>query len=95
MRAAHPPAGFSYPEGAAVILREFVKTERTPSKLRHVRMREGEKPGVNLVADMSYWTSVGMKAEVSFEESVCNTIDYMRTLPAQELANAAKFYWGH
>ena len=82
-------------DGAALILREFAKTDRTSSKVRHVRMREGEKPGVNLVADMSYWTSVGMKAEVSFEESVRNTIAYMHTLPAQELANAAKFYWGH
>ena len=31
-------------------------------------MRDGEKPGVNLVADMSYWESQGMRTEVPFGE---------------------------
>ena len=59
-------------------------------------MREGEKPGVNLVADMSYWTSVGMRAEV-----LVRGVDlqhdrlHARRSQSQELANAAKFYWGH
>jgi UDP-glucose 4-epimerase len=79
---------------AETILREFSKHERVPSKIVHLPMREGEKPGVNLVADMSYWDSVGMQAEVEFEESIRHTIDHMRSLPAYELANAARFYWG-
>ena len=81
-------------DGAGVILREFRKHELTPSAIKHVPMREGEKPGVNLVADMSYWDSVGMKAEIPFERSVENTIAYMKRLPAHELANAVRFYWG-
>ena len=81
-------------DGADVILREFKKNELTPSRIKHVPMREGEKPGVNLVADMSYWDSVGMKAEIPFEQSVRDTIAYMQRLPAHELANAVRFYWG-
>ena len=81
-------------DGAKLILAEFKKHELTPSTIRCVPMREGEKPGVNLVADMSYWTSVGMKAEIPFEQSVRNTIGYMKTLPSYALANAVRFYWG-
>lgn len=62
------------------------------SKVRHIPMREGEKPGVNLVADMSYWDSVGMKCEVPFETSIKNTVDYMLKLPVTHLENALKFY---
>ena len=57
-------------------------------------MREGEKPGVNLVADMSYWQSQGMAAEVPFEKSIQKTIAYMLKLPRVEVDNAARFYWG-
>lgn len=81
-------------DAAELILREYSRLDRTQSKIKHVPMRDGEKPGVNLVADMSYWASVGMKAEVPFETSVRSTILYMEALPGVELANAAKFYWG-
>lgn len=62
------------------------------SKIVHVPMRDGEKPGVNLVADMSYWDSVGMKCEVSFEESIRKTVLYMLSLPQTQLHNALRFY---
>lgn len=64
----------------------------TKSEIVHVPMREGEKPGVNLVADMSYWNSVGLKNEVPFEQSIAATFDYMSKLPAWHLDNALKFY---
>ncbi len=64
----------------------------TRSKLIHLPMREGEKPGVNLVADMSYWDSVGLKNEVPFETSIANTFRYMAKLPSWHLKNAMKFY---
>ena len=62
------------------------------TKIKHIGMREGEKPGVNLVADMSYWDSIGMKNEVSFEESIEKTVEYMIGLPCHHLANALRFY---
>jgi UDP-glucose 4-epimerase len=62
------------------------------SKLVNVPMREGEKEGVNLVADMSYWDSVGMKNEVSFEESIVKTVRHMQHLPIHHLINALRFY---
>jgi UDP-glucose 4-epimerase len=65
---------------------------RTRSKVVHVPMREGEKPGVNLVADMAYWDSVGMKNEVPFETSIRKTVEYMNKLPLWHLRNAMHFY---
>ena len=62
------------------------------SEIVHVPMRDGEKPGVNLVADMSYWDSVDMKPEVSFAESIHKTVAYMYTLPVVYLGNALRFY---
>ena len=58
------------------------------------QLREGEKPGVNLVADMSYWESQGMRTEVPFGESIRRTIAYMLSLPPVEIDNAVRFYWG-
>ena len=62
------------------------------SNVVHVPMREGEKPGVNLVADMSYWDSVGLKNEVPFEASIRKTLKYMSQLPVWHLKNALRFY---
>ncbi len=64
----------------------------TRSQIVHLPMREGEKPGVNLVADMSYWDSVNMKNEVPFEQSIANTYRYMTRLPSWHLKNALQFY---
>ena len=62
------------------------------SKLVHIPMREGEGDDINLKADVTYWESVGMRTEVSFEESIRKTFDYMRGLPTPYLLNALKFY---
>lgn len=81
-------------EAAELILR-VVKDERkipTRSKIVHVQMREGEKPGVNLVADMSYWHGVGMRAEVPFDASVRKTLDYLLGLPEWHRRNALQYY---
>lgn len=80
-------------EAAEVILKVIRDTGASvASKIKHVPMRDGEKPGVNLVADMSYWDSVGMKTEVPFEHSVYKTYEYMKQLPKWHLFNALKFY---
>ena len=60
--------------------------------IKHVPMRDGEKEGVNLVADMSYWTSIGMQAEVPFKESIRKTVEYIVGLPDYHKKNAMKFY---
>lgn len=79
---------------AETIIKVINDIDRSPtqSKIVHVPMREGEKPGVNLVADMSYWEGVGMKPEISFEESVRNTFNYMDDLSEVHLTNALRFY---
>lgn len=79
---------------AAETILEVLREEGfdTSSEIRHVRMREGEKEGVNLVADMSYWDEAGLKNEVSFKESVRKTVKYMERLPGYHLANALAFY---
>lgn len=64
----------------------------TKSKIVHVPMREGEKPGVNLVADMSYWDAVGMRCEVPFSVSIQKTVHHMLGLPKTHLLNALRFY---
>ena len=69
------------------------KGHKTTSSIKHIPMREGEAPGVNLVADMSYWNSVGMKCEVPFSVSIEKTLQYILELektPAHY--NALKFY---
>lgn len=65
---------------------------QTKSKLVHIPMRTGEADDINLKADMSYWTSVGMKAEVTFGESVEKVIKYVMGLPTHHLKNALTFY---
>jgi len=64
----------------------------TKSEIVHVPMREGEKPGVNLVADMSYWDAVGMQCEVPFSASIQKTVHHMLGLPKVHLTNALHFY---
>lgn len=62
------------------------------SKIVHVPMRVGEADDIDLRADMSYWTSQGMKTEVSFEESICKTTRYIMQLPESHRKNALAFY---
>lgn len=64
----------------------------TQSDIITVPMRDGEKPGVNLVADMSYWNSVGMENTYSFEESVIACAKYIRVMAAYQINNALRFY---
>ena len=83
-------------EAAHMVLREYrdMRNDMTRSKVVHVPMRDGEKPGVKLVADMSYWESQGMRADVPFVASIRKTIGYMSQMPEVELLNAYSFYWG-
>jgi nucleoside-diphosphate-sugar epimerase len=67
-------------------------TDSLRSKIVNVPMRDGEKPGVNLVADMTYWNSVGMEPEFSFEDSIDAVIEYIVDLPEHVRQNALKFY---
>lgn len=64
------------------------------SEIVHIPMRAGEGDDINLKADTSYWDSVGMKTEVSFEESVRKTVRYIMELPEYHRLNALRFY-GH
>ncbi|QIG76957.1 UDP-glucose 4-epimerase protein [Rhizobium phage RHph_Y1_11] len=60
--------------------------------LEYIRMRDGEKEGVNLVANMSYWRSQGMMTEYTFADSIRDTIRYMTSLPKYHIDNAMRFY---
>lgn len=60
--------------------------------INNVPMRPGEKEGVNLVADMSYWNGLGMRPEYSFEDSIEAVIDYIVKLPEYHRRNALRFY---
>lgn len=62
------------------------------SRIVHSPMRRGERPGVNIVADMSYWDQQGMQPRYSFEDSVTEAIAYIEQLPRYEKLNALKFY---
>lgn len=64
----------------------------TTSQRQNIKMRPGEKEGVNLVANMEYWDSVGMAPEYSFEDSINAAIDYTLSLPEEHIKNALKFY---
>lgn len=79
---------------AANIIADMVRDSlgglRVP--VRNIPMREGEKPGVNLVADMSYWNEVGILPMFSFEDSVEACIYDLTRRPEHELHNALRFY---
>lgn len=62
------------------------------SKIVNVPMRDGEKPGCQLVADMTYWNSVGLEPNYSFEDSVDAVIGYIVALPEHVRSNALKYY---
>lgn len=81
-------------DAAEAILRVLHEEgQHTTSKIVHIPMRDGEKPGVNLVADMAYWDSVGMKPEVPFDESIRKTVKYMRhSVSRVDFENALRFY---
>jgi UDP-glucose 4-epimerase len=79
---------------AAVVIRDEVARVlgEPPVRINNVKMRNGEKEGVNLVANMDYWDSVGMTTEYDFAASVRATINYMIQLPSEHLDNAMRFY---
>lgn len=62
------------------------------SKVIHIPMREGEGDDIMLKADMTYWDSVGMKAEVPFVQSIANTVSYIMELEEYHRQNALHFY---
>jgi UDP-glucose 4-epimerase len=80
---------------AVEAIRRVVQEECGPGVIPpvvHIPMRDGEKEGVNLVADMTYWLAAGMRTEVSFEESVRKVVAYIEGLPMHERINALRFY---
>lgn len=79
---------------AVEVILDVMKQEGVPSgsSVYHIPMRAGEADDINLKADTSYWDSVGMKTEISFEESVRSVVRYMIELPAYHLMNALRFY---
>ncbi|QIG66790.1 NAD-dependent epimerase/dehydratase protein [Rhizobium phage RHph_TM16] len=82
-------------DAARTIRDEVARFYRSsPVEIRNTPMRVGEKEGVNLVANMDYWTSVGMETEYDFGASIRETIKYMDGLPGEHLKNAMHFY-GH
>jgi nucleoside-diphosphate-sugar epimerase len=63
------------------------------SKIVHVPMRPGEADDINLCADVSFWKSKGIPSStVPFEQSIRNTVEYIRGLPDYHLKNALQFY---
>ena len=62
------------------------------SKEEIIFLSRGVTEGVNLVADMSYWESVGLHNEIPFEQSIMETIWYIDQLPDAHLRNAMRFY---
>ena len=86
-------------KAAELILERVKKRGRYPlghdvskSRVVNVPMRDGEKPGVQLKADMSYWDSVGMAPEYSFEDTIDATITCIARRPKHELVNALRYY---
>lgn len=71
------------------VCREFFPTK---SSIDHIPMRAGEADDINLCADTTYWDSVGMKTEYSFEQSIRDTVEYMMSLPEYHRRNALNFY---
>jgi UDP-glucose 4-epimerase len=74
---------------AEVILR---KVGGRKSEIVNVPMRDGEKPGCTLKADMTYWQAQGMMPEYNFEDSVDAVIEYIMKLPAHVRHNALSYY---
>lgn len=83
-------------DAAETILRvvnEFYRSQRKRgSKIINVPMRDGEKEGVNLVADMSYWEGEGILPVVPFEDSIRKTVAYIDRLSPEHRVNALRFY---
>lgn len=76
------------PDGSA----EMWPGALSPSRIKHVQMREGEADDINLCADMQYWKSIGMHTQIPFETSIRNTVRYIMDLPEYHRLNALKFY---
>lgn len=79
---------------AVAVIQKVVQdmTGIAPSSVKHLPLRQGEKPGVNLVADMKFWNSIGMKTEYSFEDSIRRIVGYILTLSPQYKLNALSYY---
>lgn len=79
-------------DAAELILKVVKERHATKSQLIHIPMRPGEADDINLCADTSYWDSVGLKTEYSFEQSIRDTFHYMERLPEYHRQNALNFY---
>jgi UDP-glucose 4-epimerase len=80
-------------DACEIILTKVVEAGiNSKSKIKHIPMRPGEADDINLKADMAYWRSVDMKTEVSFDESIEKTIEYVAHLPMFHHLNALQFY---
>lgn len=79
---------------AAEMILKVMRDKGLPctSKIIHIPMRPGEADDIMLKADTTYWRSVGMKTETSFETSISKTVDYIRMLPEYHRMNALRFY---
>ena len=62
------------------------------AEIVNIPMRAGEKDGVNLVADTTYWDSVGMRPKYNFAQSVEAVVEYVVNLPLHHQYNALAFY---
>lgn len=62
------------------------------ARIVNVPMRDGEKPGCTLKADMTYWQEQGMMPEYSFADSVRAVIQYIEELPEHVRLNALAYY---
>jgi nucleoside-diphosphate-sugar epimerase len=79
---------------AVEVILDVMKQEglTSSSEVVHIPMREGEADDINLCADTTYWDSIGMKTEISFEESVRSVVQYVASLPTHHVQNALRYY---
>lgn len=65
----------------------------TQSEIKHVPMRPGQALNdLRICANTSYWDKIGMRAEISFAESVDAILDYILELPESHRRNALQFH---
>jgi len=64
----------------------------TKSKVAHIPMREGEADDINLKAETTYWDSIGMTTQVSFEESLRKVVGHIKAIPEWHRMNALQYY---
>lgn len=79
-------------DSAELILEVVNRYRKSKSAVVHIPMRPGEADDINLCADTTYWDSVGMKTEYSFEQSIIDTYEYIAAMPEYHRQNALRFY---